>query len=113
MIIQTIPFYDFEHVNWNIPGEKNERFDPRFLLRFSAVPDQLSGRLLSHPCGFQLAVYDKAKGSEHERLFDRKQQNYPSIRGRDGSCRVLECALKMDQDVQPYRIGFPLLLAGS
>ena len=77
MIIQTIPFYDFEQVTWNIPGEKNERFDPRFLLRFSAVPDQLSGRLLSHPCGFQLAVYDKAKGSEHERLFDRKQQNYP------------------------------------
>lgn len=113
MIIQTVSFYDFEHVNWNIPGEKNERFDPRFLLRFSAVPDQLNGRLLSHPCGFQLAVCDKAKGSEYERLFDRKQQNYPSIRGRDGSCRVLECALKMDQDVQPYRIGFPLLLAGS
>ena len=39
MIIQTVSFYDFEHVNWNIPGEKNERFDPRFLLRFSAVPD--------------------------------------------------------------------------
>ena len=45
MIIQIVPFYDFEHVNWNIPGEKNERFDPRFLLRFSAVPGYAYGIL--------------------------------------------------------------------
>ena len=63
MIVQTIPFYEFEDVNWNISGGKGERFDPHFLLRFSAVPEQLSGQLLSHPCGFQLAVWDKAAGS--------------------------------------------------
>ena len=113
MIVQTIPFYEFEDVNWNISGGKGERFDPHFLLRFSAVPEQLSGQLLSHPCGFQLAVWDKAAGSEYDRRFDRNQQNYFSVRDQDGSCRVLECALRMDQERQPYRIGFPLLLAGS
>ena len=113
MIVQTIRQYDFEQVTWNSPGKENECFDPRFLIRFRARPEDLHGELLSHPCGFSIAIWDKAKGSPYHLFFDRRQQNYTSVRDPDGGCRVMECSLKTGEDPQPWKIGFPLALAGS
>lgn len=110
MITQTVQHRDFSNVKWNSPDSKNDVLDPQFLIVFRAVPAALDGALLTHPCGFGVAVSDKKKASPYDLQFNRRLQNYYSVHDPDGGCRVMEASLKMGQDTQPYRIGFPLAL---
>ena len=115
MIIQTVRHYDFSKVKWDSRSWGNEVFDPAFLFCFRAKPAELSGALVSHASGFALRIADKAHCGEDEKHLNRRVLNYLSCTAPDGSCRVLEADLRMENDApgERYRIGFPISLAGD
>ena len=112
MFAQYVRKCDFSRMAWR-PADGPSVLGPHFALRFRAAPAELDEGRLIHAWALRVEVSDKAKAPMAEREFVNHKQNYLSVTAPDGTCHVMECSLWMECDSSPWRIGFPLALAGS
>lgn len=109
MIERIVKEYDFSALRWR-DADEPAILDPFFAVTFRAVPSQLTdGPLFSSPA-LNLSVRNKTEEDISNLVFNRRVQNYFSQKSADGSCRVMEASLLMEDDNKPWVIGFPLAL---